>query len=272
MDESEEQQNTIMRRTQGWYFAPVALVFAVILYLVPVGWAQTVELQINNPPSNNVMDDIYVGSYSANNVTPGGPGGSVQITCDDFRDQSNYESWTYNVNTLTLSGLGNTLWGQALGAQNALPLYEEAAWLTMQMLPMTGTTQAEYSYAIWAIFQPSQVAAWLTSAGDSTTCNQVFGTNAWVSGSGCIPSKGQSGTGILSMAASAEKSFYAGEFSNILILTPQGCGNYSCPEQEFIEVVAEGGTAAMYLLLAGFACFGAMFFRSRLQPSGGTLA
>ncbi len=259
----------MMRRIQGQCLAPVTLLCVMLLYLVPAGWAQTVELQINNPPSNNILDDIYVGSYSANNVTPGGPGGTVQITCDDFRDESNYNVWTYNVNTF--SSLGSTLWGQTLGTAAATPLYEEAAWLTLQMLPLTGTTQAEYSYAIWAVFQPNQVATWLTSANDSTTCNAVFGNNAWVAGSGCNPSKGKAGTGLLSMAAG--QSFYAGEFSNVLILTPQGCSGSSCPEQEFFEVVAaEGGATAGYLLLAGFACLGAMLFRSRQQASGGVLA
>jgi len=60
-----------------------------------------------------------------------------------------------------------------------------------------------------------------------------------------------------------------GQFANFLLLTPQGCngGPGSCPGQEFMMLVPEGGSAAMYLLLAGLLCFGAMLFRRRRQAS-----
>jgi hypothetical protein len=221
-----------------------------LLCFVPGAWAQ-VTLQINNPPSSNVLDGIYVGSYSATNQTSGT---SVQITCDDFRDESDYNSTTYTVNSF--NSLGSTLWGTVMGTATATPLYEQAAWLTLQMLHLTGATQGYYSYAIWAIFQPTQVANWLTSYGDSTACNMVFGTGSW-STKGCTAGLG----GYVGNAKS--QTYTLSEFSNIQILTPNGCTPSSCPEQEFFEVVAEGGSAALYLLLAGSACFAAMFFRSR---------
>jgi hypothetical protein len=236
-----------------------------IFCLVTGATAQQVELQINNPPSNNVLDGIYVGSYSAQNLTSGG---NVQITCDDFRDNSNFNAATYTTNTF--SSLGNTLWGSSiLGSGGTMAqvtqLYDEAVWLTLGMLKQTGTTQAYYSYAIWAIFQPSQVAAWLTSYGDAGACNAVFGSGSW-SGSQCNAGKG----GLVGSAAS--QTYTAGEFSNVVILTPNGCTANSCPEQEFFEVVPEGGSAALYLLMAGFACFGAMFYRSRQTAFARTAA
>jgi hypothetical protein len=61
------------------------------------------------------------------------------------------------------------------------------------------------------------------------------------------------------------------EFSNVLILTPtvngQTCTAGGCREQEFFEVVPEGGGTFGYLLLAGLSCFGAMFMRSRRQTA-----
>jgi hypothetical protein len=56
-----------------------------------------------------------------------------------------------------------------------------------------------------------------------------------------------------------------GQFANFVILTPQSCKNGpgSCPGQEFLMMVPEGGTAAAYLLFAGLACFGAMFLKRR---------
>jgi len=219
------------------------------------------ELQIVSPPSNNVLDGIYVGSYTADNLTTGG---SVQIVCDDFRDDSNYDSHTYTTTAFSLgSSLGNTLWGSK-GA--TLTQYEEAAWLTIGMLGQTGVTQGEYSFAIWAIFDAGDVANWLTKYGDAATCNAVFGTGSFAGGK-CTAGKG----GLVGQALAGASTYTPGEFSNVLILTPTGCSSNSCPEQEFLEVVAEGGSTGLYLLLAGLACFGAIILRS-LHQQGTKLA
>jgi len=232
------------------------LAAAVLLCFVPGLLGQ--ELQINNPPSNNVLDGIYVGSYSAQNLTSGG---SVQITCDDFKDNSNFNAATYTTTAFSSLGssLGNTLWGSQ-GA--TLTQYEEAAWLAIGMLGKTGLTQGEYSFAIWAIFDPTDVANWLTSHGDGTTCKAVFGSGSWNTSTGvCTAGKG----GLVGLAGS--QTYTLSEFANVVILTPTGCTNGpgTCPEQEFFEIVAEGGSAGLYLLFAGLACFGAILFRSRQQ-------
>jgi len=226
---------------------------AVLLCLAPCALAQTETLQISDPPSNNIVDNIYVGSYSATNTQTGA---NVQIVCDDFKDNSDYNSATYTVNTFNT--LGNTLWGSQYTQQ-----YEEAAYLTLQMLGKTGQEQGYYSYAIWAVFDSTDVAAWLTKSGDGSACNNVFGGGSWSSGK-CTAGTG----GLLKMASS--QNFTPGEFSNFVILTPQGCKNGpgSCNEQEFLMLMPEGGSAALYLLLAGVSCFGAMFFRQRRQAPG----
>jgi hypothetical protein len=259
-----------MKRTQGFSLAPVAILCAVVLYLVPAGWAQTVELKIDNPPSNNMLDGIYVGSYGAQNLTSGG---SVQIICDDFADHSNSNPTNYTTNTF--STLGNTLWGSFLTSLGYSPgqvttLYEEAAWLAVGMLGQTGLQQGYYSYAIWAIFDPLGVAQWLTKSSDSGACNAVFGMGSW-NGWGCNASTTNKG-GLVEGAMSMSPSLNPSDFANVRILTPQGCKSWggalipgTCPEQEFFEVVPEGGATAVYLMLAGLVCFGAMFFRSRLQ-------
>jgi len=232
----------------------------VLLWFVPGLLGQ--ELTIVDPPSNNTLDGIYVGSYTAN--TAGG--GSVQITCDDFKDNSNFDTATYTTTTFTSLGssLGNTLWGSK-GA--TVTQYEEAAWLTLGMLGKTGITQGEYSFAIWAIFDPTDVANWLTKYGDATTCNAVFGSGSFAGGK-CTAGKG----GLVGLAGS--QTYTLSEFANVVILTPTGCTNGpgTCPEQEFFEVVAEGGSAALYLLFAGLACFGAILLRSRQQAHAGGAA
>jgi hypothetical protein len=236
-----------------WRAASVAM-----LCLAPCAFAQQVTLQLNDPPSNNILASVYVGAYNGINTQTGA---AVQVICDDFNDNSNYQPYTYNVNSF--SNLGSTLWAQALGVTNATPLYEEAAWLALQTVGLTGTQQGYYSYATWAIFAPNEVASWLTShsTDGGTACNTIFGAGSW-SSNACHAGK----SGLVGQAIAALPSFYTGEFANILILTPSGCTSPgSCKEQEFFEIVAEGGTAAMYLLLASFSCLAAVFFRSRRQ-------
>lgn len=245
-------------RSSGW------LMMGVMLCLAPNLFAGT-SLQINDPPSNNVLDGIYVGSYSATNTATGA---QTQIICDDFKDESDYNNSTYTVNTF--NSLGSTLWGSSLMKQGdslaqITTLYEEAAWLTLGMLAKNGSTQGYYSYAIWAVFDPTDVANWLTQYGDSTACNAVFGTGSWGAG-GCTKGSG----GLEALAAGQQ--YFSGEFSHFNILTPTcGSGPGSCPEQEFFQLVPEGGSSLIYLLLAGISCFGAIFY-SRSQAAKGGLA
>ena len=236
----------------------ILCVVVVVIILLPIAaLSQSVTLQINNPPSNNVLDGIYVGSYTATNVATGG---TVQITCDDFRDDSDSKVTTYTTNTF--SSLGSTLWGASLSAKTATTLYDEAAWLTLTMLNQTGKQQGYYSYAIWAVFASGDVAKWLTSYQDSAACNAVFGAGSWVGGTAGKGTCNVGTGGLIGLAAS--QTFTSGEFANVLILTPTCSGGPgTCPEQEFLEVVPEGGSAAVYLLLAGLVSLGAVFFGSR---------
>lgn len=227
----------------------------VLLCLVPGAFAGTVNLQINNPPSNNVLDGIYVGAYGATNT---GTGAQTQIICDDFKDDSNYNSATYTVHNF--GSFVGTVWGPG-----AATLYQEAAWLALGMLNQSGAQQGYYSYAIWAVFDPSGVASWLTKYGDVTSCNTVFGSGSWGQ-SGCTAGSG----GLL--ASAAGQQYYQGEFSNFLILTPTcSAGPGTCQEQEFFQLVPEGGSTLVYLLLAGILCFGTMVY-SRRQTEKGDLA
>lgn len=214
----------------------VILCFASAAFATSV----TVTVTAGNP---NVLDGYSVGPYTAtvNGVA------NTQVICDDFPDKTTLKTpYTDTVNSF--SDLGNTLWGSYLMSSNGgnhsltyvTPLYDEAAWLTLQLLnPANASQLGNIQFAIWAIFS-------------SSALTRDPNAQSW-----------------LTLAQAQVPSFYSGEFSNFLILTPS-CSNGpgSCNGQEFFEVVPEGGSAMMYLLLASLSCFGAMLFCSRRPRPG----
>ncbi len=231
----------------------VLLMLVALFSLAPAALAGTVRAQLNDPPSSNVLDGIYVGPYNGTNLQTGG---SMQVICDDFKDESNYSPATYTTNSF--SSLGSTLWGSSLLSQHytmgqVTALYEQAGWLAFGVMSTTGTQQGYYSYALWAVFDPSDVLTWLYNAHDWAACNAIFGDSS------CTSSHPAAG----SLLYDAEQDYMSRDYSDLLILTPGGCGQAGCSqEQEFFEFVPEGGSPLLYLLLAGLSCFVAIW-RSR---------
>lgn len=247
----------IKRIRASWW-----VVLAALLLCTPFAFSQTVDLYLNDG-GNNTMDGVYVGPYDAtqsnsNNQNPQ----SVQIICDDFsHDVVPGESWQATVTSVSSLNTGNVsglMWGSGTllsggtGAANVLQGYFAMAYLASQMLPLSGNPANNQmvgymAYAIWAIFQGAQVEAWL---GGPTS-------QAWMT--------------VQKMALSAlGMTFTPGQFAGWELLTPiagsQNPFSQGTP-QEYFEYVPEGGTALMYLLLAGFACFGTMYFKSRRRAS-----
>jgi hypothetical protein len=239
-------------------FCFLGRVAVAVLCIAP--WAVTQNVTLTSAGSN-IYDNIYVSPYYA--TVNGAP--NTPIVCDDFKDDSHLNtSWTGNIvafsSLATPGGLAATAWGSV---SNALQLYEEAAWLTEGVLKQAAGTQGQinYSFAVWAVFDPSGVASYLDngghpSAADIALCNAIFGSG------GCGSSNVTGG--LLGLAQG--NSYTLSEFSNVSIITPlvngTTCTAGSCPEQEFIEV-PEGGAAVAYLFLAGLCCCGAMLLRSR---------
>jgi hypothetical protein len=235
------------------WFCLIALVC-----LAPLAFSQTVNLTLDNG-GPYVMDGIYVGPYNAtqNNTQP------VQIICDDFAHEvTASESWTATVtqvSNLASNGTAGLTWANTLAGGSALfganttfstlQGYYAMAYLASEMLPLSSNpanaTQIGYlAYAIWAVFDASAVKAWLGANSTAWAQVQLLAQNAL--------------NGVYS----------AGQFAGWEILTPNCSGAGSCnlgQPQEFFEYVPEGGTTLMYLLLAGFCCFGTMFLRSRRQ-------
>jgi hypothetical protein len=238
------------------------------IFLAPGMVAENVTL---TSAGNTVYDGIYVSPYYAtvNGVT------NTPIVCDDFKDNS-YLNTPYTATVTKFSNLssslGSTAWGPLTSpASTALTLYGEAAWLTEQILQQSNGSNGEIidSFADWAVFDPTGVASYLTDnpvTGPGLTtealCDGIFGSTAFnINTKVCTAGSG----GLLAIAA-ANSSL--SQFSNVVLLTPQNAGGGtctagSCSEQEFIEVVPEGGAAFAYLFLAAICCSGAIYTRSR---------
>ena len=233
------------------------------LFLGTWGVAQT-SVTLTGPPPGYVYDGIYVSPYYA---TVGGAT-NTPVVCDDFGDVSTLSTWNATITPFSSISSTNTSWSLA---GKTLTQYYAVAWLTLQVLHQTpGTTgQIIYSFADWALFDPSGVANYLTknpiTSGVLTTaylCNQIFGTGSY-SGGVCT-----AGTG--GLLASAYGAGVPAGIGNMEIISPDsGTGickaETGCVAQEFIAFVPEGGAAMGYIALASLCCFGAMFLRSRRQ-------
>jgi hypothetical protein len=225
--------------------ALLALLAVFVMGLAPTLLAENLTL---NGTGNDEMDNVYVGPYSAtiNNVS------NQQVICDDFADESKPgTSWAVTQNSF--SDIQNTLWGQfyidiygySKGLQIATQLYTEAGYIALQMMASNNPTQTGYmSFAIWYLFDPSQVTAYLGNNNQHNPNEAIW-------------------NGLLAvLAAASGKTLTAAQMASIAIFTPTNCPfPGACAGQEFLEVMPEGGAALLYLLLAGTACFGA--FRSR---------
>ena len=216
------------------------LVTAVaLLCLAPCALAQQTGLELTGVNGNNFAG-IYIGPYD---IQVGGPSGSTSgMICDDFNDDIDIGShWQANPVSVSGSTLSQTLFGSQSGA---LLGYEEAAALSYAILFNTqgGSNNALMQYAIWAIFSPGAVQTWL-QAHDSNYSSDWATIQSWI--------------------AWAKNNGSQALLSKFIVWTPTNCQAGGCGGQEFFQYVPEGGAALLYLLFAGFACFGAMFLRSR---------
>jgi len=226
-------------------------------------FAQT-SITLTGPVSGPVYDGIYMSPYYA---TVGGVA-NTPVICDDFADDSHFNS-TWNATVTSFSNITstNTSWGLT-GANKSL--YGAVGYLFGQTLgaPSGSLSQIIDSFEMWAIFDPTGVQSYLanTSAGagapisTSALCAQIFGA--------CTTAAALHPGGLLGILEA--QNYSASLFSNLIVLSPDNsngticaAGNH-CAAQEFIALkAAEGGTAAAYLLLAGFSCFGAMYVHRR---------
>lgn len=196
-------------------------------------------------------EDVYTGLYYS---TVNGTANTGTI-CDDFNHNVTVgETWqatAIQASNLSTSNIGNTEFGSTIG----LAGYAEVATLVSEMFTLnngtgtlggvTGITGTDLSEAIWDI---------TTKGGITGISSKAAALVTWVQG-------------LLGGDSNAAAVAYLAQYSNLFILTP----NPNNGPQEFWSQngpnfsVPEGGSALLYLLLAGLACFGAMRVSSRSQ-------
>ncbi len=176
---------------------------------------------------NNPAYNVYIGPYTAtvNSV-------SAPVICDDFADDSFLnESWNASVTNLETVATGAPKFSTGTGN------YSEAAWLTLQLLGASNNSQAAaIQYAIWDLFDPSQVSSYLSGFSGGTTflkdSSNADGVQYW-----------------LNLAAGSSLS--SSQLADFLIYTPtsciSGCLNGKLP-QEFITYTPEPSTILMLLM------------------------
>jgi hypothetical protein len=238
-----------------------SVIFAVALCCVLPALGQNSSLSFNGGYQGDVWcggsegcvaTGFYDGVINGQQVGPGGAGGLGMI-CDDYnRNIYPGESWSANgidAANLNSGNINLTEFGKQLGNQ-AIQVYTEMAYLVNQAFTTNpnSTQQSNISQAIWYLTGGVTWSQLSSGAQSLVTCAMTL----WQNGS-------------ISLS----------QFANLMLYTPTGNGSLGAgPPQEMWGQalgVAEGGAALIYLLLAGVACFGAMFY-SRSQRAKRALA
>ena len=186
--------------------------------------SSAVNMSLAGVGAGHVMAGVYTSPYSGTvNNSP------TAIICDAFADET-FLNETWQASVSTVADLGATKWG----GKSAQQRYDAAAALSLKLMATSDATQmGVLSFAIWDIFDPSDVQSWLA---------------------------GQNSSSIYAIAHTAaedalSKTYTAGQFSNVSVYTlvrgtATGCPGGPCPTnspQEFLSVTAPEPSAAALL-------------------------
>jgi PEP-CTERM motif len=239
--------------TRSWLLA----VAAAVLCLTPNARADNLDL--TSPGNGANAAGIYVGPYQG--TINGGP--VTSIICDDFvHDSYVGETWqatATNLGTGNLGATGSTLYGKEFGATVATADYDAAAYLANQLLTpgISTTTQTDLQYAIWYLFDPTQVASYLATFG-STYSGLLSAAEGDVAAAWLAESNP---TTALTAAELAEFTIYT---PTNVTSCPNGAGQCGLP-QEFIVRTPEPSTL---LLLGAGLCFLLVIARRKKGMTG----
>jgi|ERR1700690_67211 len=230
------------------------VIFGVLLCLALPAVGQNSNLSFNGGYQGDVWcggsegcvaTGLYDGTINGQQVGPGGAGGLGMI-CDDYTHNIyTGESWTangINASSLNASNINSTQFGKTIG----LTGYTELAYVVNLMFTTNASSsqQSVYSQVIWALTGG-------VSFSQLSSAAQTLYT--WVTThAGSLPS--------------------LSTYVNLMLYTPtdQTMGG---PQEMWGQNMqaAEGGAALLYSLMAGVACFLAMY-GSRSQRAKRVLA
>ena len=137
-----------------------------LLLSASFAFSQTELLYLENPPSSDSYDGIYVSPY-AFSTQSGNQGSTTQMFCDDFADEQGYGGTTFVISQVGVGNwYDNSLWNNnhnyGYDEATLLTLYDEAAYLALGLKNQTGNEIGYYSYAIWAVLtrRPYGTISW----------------------------------------------------------------------------------------------------------------
>ncbi len=208
----------------------VKLAFLTALLASTSFAAQTVSIEVLDPPSNNIAAGYYIGPYQA--LVNGVP---TDVICDDFAADTPMNA-PWDANVMTIADLTDPLTAQPVRWTSAtVAMYEQAGWLALQLaagapsVPCTVTTGncgADIQFAIWSLFD---------SAAGTYYDGQVSG--------------GSSAISYWLAQAAAHYTDVGVNYADVLIYTPTPL-DASSP-QEFLSVRAPEPSSLVLLALNG---------------------
>jgi hypothetical protein len=268
-----------MGKTMKIRVGALAAIAAALLSSLALPAHGQLTINFTNIANTNVFGDGYVdpyyGTVASNGITINNTG---LIVCDDYNDEITWGE-TWNVTAIQASNLNsgniaNTTFGGTIGLDG----YASVASLVSNLLslnssiPAQASTQADLSAAIWYITSGGSNSG-MTYSLDGYTLD----ANAVGYVTSALATYGTSTT----VESSAAQTELQTKVPSLWILTPSPKTGYDPsgvgePQEMWTQVatgnpgsgfspVPEGGAALVYLALAGFACFGATFFRYRRQ-------
>ncbi len=241
----------------SWWVILAALCF------LPGAFGQEVNITFTGGYSSSTYLNIFGENVATGLYTANVNGQSTYIVCDDLYDNvSNNQNWNATAITLANSATG-TLFGSTIGVQGYVDMAYLANYMYTNQGSMTGTQFTGISLALWNITSGGLTGS-LISGGSSTWDSTTFAktlTSAQLSALNWAMN--------LIISANPQLSQLNG---TLYIYTPVGSWYQGQPQEMFGWIpgqqVPEGGSAALYLLLAGVSCFGAIFLRQRRQAQG----